>query len=44
MALALLFAYKAATEIQGDKVWGIIYALISLEYLFEAPVHPARRH
>lgn len=43
MALAVLFTYKALEEAATDPIWSLIYILIGLEYLTEAPKLPAKK-
>jgi hypothetical protein len=35
VVLALLFLYKAFEEYSADRLWGLIYALVGLEYLLD---------
>ena len=35
MLLAVLFMYKALSELSLDPLWGIIYGLIGADYLLE---------
>jgi uncharacterized membrane protein len=45
IVLAALFIYKAIEEAHFDKIWGIIYVLVGLEYLLEgAPFAKPRHH